>query len=143
MEMKNGTTVHARESNHTIRWDGARVKRSGMTGYCQRRTTEPIHIKQNEKTMNLDGGSVEPSPEPTLTTGCPQWVPVGLCPHHPSLLLLLLSLFILYYYYYYSRLVTCPSSRHSPHPMMSQGAVYIRPNHSSFFSIITDKDLCG
>ena len=53
---KNGIAVHAHESNHTIDWDGARVKRSGMTGYWQRRTIEAIHIKLNEKTMNLDGG---------------------------------------------------------------------------------------
>ena len=52
---KNGITVHAHESNHTIDWDGARVKRSGMTGYWQRRTIEAIHIKLSE-TMNLDGG---------------------------------------------------------------------------------------
>ena len=39
-----------------IYWDGARVKRSGMTGYWQRTTTEAIHIKLMEKTMNLDGG---------------------------------------------------------------------------------------
>ena len=53
---KNGIAVHAHESNHTIDWDGARVKRSGMTGYWQRRTIEAIHIKLSEKTMNLDGG---------------------------------------------------------------------------------------
>ena len=52
---KNGIAVHAHESNHTIDWEGARVKRSGMTGYWQR-TIEAIHIKLNEKTMNLDGG---------------------------------------------------------------------------------------
>ena len=52
---KNGIAVHAHESNHMIDWDGARVKRSGMTGYWQRRTTEAIHIK-SEETMNLDGG---------------------------------------------------------------------------------------
>ena len=53
---KNGIAVHARESNHTIDWDGARAKRSVMTGYWQRRTIEAIHIKLNEKTMNLDSG---------------------------------------------------------------------------------------
>ena len=55
---KNGIAVHAHESNHTIDWDGARVKSSGMTGYWQRRTIEAIHIKliMSEKTMNLDGG---------------------------------------------------------------------------------------
>ena len=53
---KNGIAVHAHESNHMIDWDGARVKRSGMTGYWQRRTIEAIYIKLNEKTMNLDGG---------------------------------------------------------------------------------------
>ena len=53
---KNGIAVHAHESNHMIDWDGARVKRSGMTGYWQRRTTEAIHIKKSEETMNLGGG---------------------------------------------------------------------------------------
>ena len=55
---KNGIAVHAHESNHTIDWDGARVKSSGMTGYWQRRTIEAIHIKliMSEKAMNLDGG---------------------------------------------------------------------------------------
>ena len=53
---KNGITVYAHESNHMIDWDGARVKRSGMTGYWQRRTAEAIHIKMSEETVNLDGG---------------------------------------------------------------------------------------
>ena len=53
---KNGIAVHVHESNHTIDWDGARVKRSGMISYWQRRTIEAIHIKLNEKTMNLDNG---------------------------------------------------------------------------------------
>ena len=53
---KNGTAVHAHESNHMIDWDGARVKKSGMTGYWQRRTTKAIHIKKSEETMNLDSG---------------------------------------------------------------------------------------
>ena len=53
---KNGIAVHAHESNHMIDWDGARVKRSGMNNYRRRRTTEAILIKQNERTMNLDGG---------------------------------------------------------------------------------------
>ena len=53
---ENGITVHAHESNHVIDRDGARVKRSGMTGYWQRRTTEAIHIKLSGKTMKLDGG---------------------------------------------------------------------------------------
>ena len=53
---KNGIAVHAHESNHMIDWDGVRVKRSGMTGYWQRKTTEAIHIKLSGKTMNLDGG---------------------------------------------------------------------------------------
>ena len=53
---KNGIAVHAHESSHMIDWDGARVRRSGMIGYWQRRTTEAIHIKLSEKTMNLDGG---------------------------------------------------------------------------------------
>ena len=53
---KNSIAVHAHESNHTIDWDGAKVKRSGMTGYWQRRAIEAIHIKLSEKTMNLDGG---------------------------------------------------------------------------------------
>ena len=48
----NGITVHAYESNHMIDWDGARVKRSGMISYWQRRTTEANHIKLNEKTIN-------------------------------------------------------------------------------------------
>ena len=30
---KNGIAVHAHESNQVIDLDGARVKRSGMTGY--------------------------------------------------------------------------------------------------------------
>ena len=55
-DLKNGITVHAHESNHVIDWDGARVKRSGMTSYWQRRRTEAIHIKMSEETMNLDGG---------------------------------------------------------------------------------------
>ena len=46
----------ALQSIPTIDWDGARVKRSGMTGYWQRGTIEAIHIKLSEKTMNLDGG---------------------------------------------------------------------------------------
>ena len=53
---KNGIAVHAHESSHMIDWDGARVRRSGMIGYWQRRTTEAIHIKLSKKTMNLDGG---------------------------------------------------------------------------------------
>ena len=53
---QNGIAVHAHESNHIIDWDGVRVKRSDMTGYWERRTTEAIHIKLSEKTMNLDGG---------------------------------------------------------------------------------------
>ena len=69
---KNSIAVHAHESNHTIDWDGSRVKRSSMIGYRQRRTIEAIHIKLSEKTMNLDHGLqlptiLEPSPEPTLT----------------------------------------------------------------------------
>ena len=48
---ENGIAVHAHESNHVIDWDGARVKRSGMTGYWQRRTTVAIHIKLSGKTM--------------------------------------------------------------------------------------------
>ena len=35
---KNGIAVHAHESSHMIDWDGARVRRSGMIGYWQRRT---------------------------------------------------------------------------------------------------------
>ena len=42
--------------NRAIDWDGARVKRSSMTGYWQRRTIEAMDIKLSEKTMNLDGG---------------------------------------------------------------------------------------
>ena len=38
-----------------IDWDGARVRRSSMTGYWQRRTAEAIHINLSERTMNLDG----------------------------------------------------------------------------------------
>ena len=53
---KNSIAVHAYESNHTIDWDGARVRRSGMTIYWRRTTTEAILIKQREETMNLDGG---------------------------------------------------------------------------------------
>ena len=53
---KNGIAVHAHESNHMIDWDGARVKRSGMTDYWQRRTTKAIHIKMSEETMNQDCG---------------------------------------------------------------------------------------
>ena len=33
-----------------------RVRRSGMTSYWRRKTTEAILIKQSEETMNLDGG---------------------------------------------------------------------------------------
>ena len=55
-DLKNGIAVNAHDSNHMIDWDGARVKRSGMTNYWQRRTTEVIHIKLSEETMNLDGG---------------------------------------------------------------------------------------
>ena len=53
---KNGIAVHAHEPNHMIDWDGARVKRSSMTNYWQRRTTEAIHIKLSEENMSLDGG---------------------------------------------------------------------------------------
>ena len=70
---KNGIAVHAHESNHMIDWDGARVKRSGMTGYWQRRTTEAIHIKKSEETMNLDGGLSKVGPSRSV-------------PPHPSLL---------------------------------------------------------
>ena len=50
-DAQNAITVHAHESNHKIDWDGARVRKSCMTGYWWRRT-----IKQSEKIMNLDGG---------------------------------------------------------------------------------------
>ena len=40
---------------NVIKRDGGRAKRSGMTGYWQRRRIEAIHIKLSEKTMNLDG----------------------------------------------------------------------------------------
>ena len=30
---KNSITVHAHDSNYMMDWDGARVKRSGMTNY--------------------------------------------------------------------------------------------------------------
>ena len=56
VDPKNGIAVHTHELNHTIDWDGTRVKSSGMTGYWQRRTIEAIHIKLSEKTMYLDGG---------------------------------------------------------------------------------------
>ena len=38
-----------------IDWDGAKVKRS-VSGYWKRRTTEAIHIRLSEGTMNLDNG---------------------------------------------------------------------------------------
>ena len=53
---KNSIVVHAHESNHMIDWDSARVKRSGMTDYWQRRTTKAMHIKMSEEAMNLGGG---------------------------------------------------------------------------------------
>ena len=55
-DLKNGIAVHAHESNYMIDWDGARMKRSGMTNCWQRRTTEAIHIKLSEETMNRDSG---------------------------------------------------------------------------------------
>ena len=56
---KNGIAVHAHESNHMTDWDGARVKRSGMTSYWQRRATEAIHIKMSEETMNHHDGGLQ------------------------------------------------------------------------------------
>ena len=85
---------YAHESNYMIDWDGARVKRSGMTNYWQRRTTEAIHMKLSEKTINLDGGlqlsTVCPSgPEPTLTNPC--------VVHSPSpIIILTVIIFIIY-----------------------------------------------
>ena len=54
-DSKSSIVVHAHEFSHMINLDGARAKRSGMTGYWQR-TTKAIHIKLSEKTINLDGG---------------------------------------------------------------------------------------
>ena len=110
---KNGIAVHAHESNHRIDWDGARVRRSGMTSYWRRRTTEAILIQQREETMNLDGGLQLP----TL------WNPVlnpPLTTHVPMLLLLLLSLLLLLLHCHYSSIsliITVSITTHhlSPH----------------------------
>ena len=89
VDPKNGIAVRTHELNHTIDWDGARVKRSGMTGYWQRRTIEAIHIKLSEKTMYLDGGLQLPTIwNPVLNhldqpLGCPEYVLVGPCPLTP------------------------------------------------------------
>ena len=48
-EPKNGIAVHAHESQHTIDWEGARVKRC-VSGYWQRRTSEAIQIKMSHGT---------------------------------------------------------------------------------------------
>ena len=99
-------------------WDGARVKRSSMTGYWQRRTIAAIHIKLSEKTMNLDGGLQLPTVwKPVLK---PPWPTFGLsrmCPSRPMppltpWLLLILSIFIIPLYYY-SRPVACHLIKHS------------------------------
>ena len=50
---RNGIAVYAHQSQHAINWDGAKVKRS-VSGYWKRRTTEAIHIRLSEGTMNLD-----------------------------------------------------------------------------------------
>ena len=75
---------HAHESNCAIDWDGARVKRSSMTGYWQSRTIEAMDIKLSEKTMNLDGGLQLPTIwNPVLN---PPWPTLGLsrvCPSRP------------------------------------------------------------
>ena len=52
---RNGIAVHAHQSQHAINWDGVKVKRS-VSGYWKRRTTEAIHIRLSEGTMNLDNG---------------------------------------------------------------------------------------
>ena len=80
-------------------------------------------------------------------TGCPEWTPVGLCSS---------PITTYYYYYHYSFyhysllfftiITTHDLSLHQDIPalMMSHKvAVYIRPNHSSFFSIVTDDNPCG
>ena len=50
---RNGIAVHAHQCQHTFNWDGAKVKRR-VSGYWKRRTTEAIHIRLSEGTMNLD-----------------------------------------------------------------------------------------
>ena len=50
-------------------------------------------------------------------------------------------LFLIHYYYSWS--VTCHLFKTFPPLWPHKGAVYIRPHHSSFFSIVTDKDLHG
>ena len=133
---KNSIAVHAHESNHTIDWDGARVKRSDMTGYWQRRTTEAIHIKQSEKTMNLDGGlQLLTIWNPVLNLPLPTLGLSRVClskpmPPHPMIIIYyLLSIFIIPQYYYYSRPVTCYFIKHSCPSYDVMIAVYIRPNH--------------
>ena len=54
-DLRNGIAVHAHQSQHAINWDGAKVKRS-VSGYWKRRTTEAIHIRLSEGTVNLDKG---------------------------------------------------------------------------------------
>ena len=52
---RNGIAVHTHQSQRAINWDGAKVKRT-VSGYWKRRTTEAIHIRLSEVTMNLDNG---------------------------------------------------------------------------------------
>ena len=135
--VKNGIAVHAYESNYTTDWDGARVKRSGMTGYWQRRTIEAIHIKLSEKTMNLDGGLQLPTVwNPVLNPPWPTLGLSGVCPSrpmppHPMIIIIFyinitfssilpfinihfFPIFIIpHYYYYYSQPVTCHLIKHS------------------------------
>ena len=166
---KNGIAVHAHESSHMIDWDGARVRRSGMIGYWQRRTTEAIHIKLSEKTMNLDGGlqlstvgfgcSSLPvadhtaPPEPTLIN---PWVLVGLCPFTPHKIHYFHPYHyyhITHYYYYlvlfhshYSLLLlllmTChlsPHQRHSRLYNVTRLLYILGQSLTTFFSIVLTK----
>ena len=124
---------HAHESNCAIDWDGARVKRSSMTGYWQSRTIEAMDIKLSEKTMNLDGGLQLPTIwNPVLN---PPWPTLGLsrvCPSrpmtpHPMIIIIItfLSIFIIPHYYYYSRPVTCHLIKNTPAPLLTSWLLYI------------------
>ena len=146
---KNGIAAHTHESNHTIDWDGARVKRSGMTGYWQRRTTEAIHIKLSEKTMNLDGSLQLPTIwNPVLNA---PWPTLGLSrvcfsrplPPHPMIIIITsyqYSLFLIIIIIITHDLSLVMSLHQTLPPLLWRFAVYIRPS-PLFFSILTDEDL--
>ena len=54
-DSKNGNAVHASKTQHKVDWEAATVKQVEMN-YTRRKIIEPIHIKKQKVTSNLDCG---------------------------------------------------------------------------------------